>query len=102
MKNVFAYFVVFLSLYHAQAKGNNINEEPIIGKPCPQFVIKNIHYFNKSQASNKDFLGKWLVLDFWSKHCGACVASFPRINSEYKALRGQVQYIMVGRQDKEG
>jgi hypothetical protein len=53
---------------------------PEVGKPCPDFTLHNIEYYSKKEASVKDFRGKWLILDFWNKGCGACIASFPKIN----------------------
>jgi thiol-disulfide isomerase/thioredoxin len=72
---------------------------PEVGKPCPDFVLRNIH---SRQASLKDFSGKWLVLDFWNKHCGACVASFPRVSKLQQEFGEKVQFMIVGVEDREG
>ncbi|WP_217604897.1 TlpA disulfide reductase family protein [Chitinophaga sp. GbtcB8] len=90
--------VFFLLLQQAFAfKGEN----PVIGKPCPQFTLKNIKYYHKKEASLKDFKGKWLLLDFWNKNCVVCVKTFPKTNSLRKQFKDSVDFILVGRQDKE-
>jgi uncharacterized protein (TIGR03435 family) len=75
---------------------------PEIGKPCPDFVLRNIKYYSKKQATLKDFRGKWLLLDFWNKGCSSCVESFPRVNEVQKTLGDRVQVMMIGLQDPEG
>jgi thiol-disulfide isomerase/thioredoxin len=75
---------------------------PEIGKPCPDFLLRNIKYYSKKQAMLKDFRGKWLLLDFWNKNCSSCVESFPHINEIQKTLGDRVQVMMIGLQDTEG
>jgi thiol-disulfide isomerase/thioredoxin len=79
----------------------NKDDYPSIGKSCPDFILRNIRYFSERQATLKDFKGKWLVLDFWNKGCGACVASFPRVSAMQKEFGNKVQFIMVGIEDRE-
>jgi thiol-disulfide isomerase/thioredoxin len=97
-------FVLLVCLFVNQAKGqSNIEklEYPIAGKPMPPFKLKNIEYFSKKLATGDDFRGKWLILDFWSKYCGTCVASFPRMNVIQKDLGDKVQIMLVGIEDRE-
>jgi thiol-disulfide isomerase/thioredoxin len=72
---------------------------PEIGKPCPDFVLRNIKYYSKKQATLKDFRGKWLLLDFWNNGCSSCIASFPHVNEIQKTLGDRIQVIMVAIQD---
>jgi uncharacterized protein (TIGR03435 family) len=72
---------------------------PEIGKPCPDFVLRNIKYYSKRQATLKDFRGKWLLLDFWNNGCASCIASFPHVNEIQKTLGDKVQVMMVAIQD---
>ncbi|MHA4811789.1 TlpA family protein disulfide reductase [Flavitalea flava] len=83
----------------SQAQNNNPSYYPEVGKPCPEFELKNIKYYPKRKASLKDFRGKWLLLDFWNRVCGACVASFPHVNEIQKNLGERVQVMMVGIED---
>jgi len=74
---------------------------PEAGKICPDFVLKNIKYFEKRQAGLHDFKGKWLVLDFWNKTCSSCISSFPKISELQKEMGDKVQFMLVGIQDQE-
>src|ERR1700737_2636278 len=94
MKTIIVIFLLFASTTKAQTGKNQFNLE--VGKPCPNFVLHNIEYFPKTQASLKDFKGKWLVLDFWNRYCASCVNSFPKTNDMQKEFYNNVQFIYVG------
>ena len=72
---------------------------PEIGKPCTDFILKNVDYYNKKEVTFADFKGKWLVLDFWSKTCISCIQSFPEVNAMQKEFGDRVQFMLVGIQD---
>jgi thiol-disulfide isomerase/thioredoxin len=74
---------------------------PEVGKPCPNVVLRNIKYFKRKSATIGDFRGKWLVLDFWSQGCGACVASFPHYSKLAAEFGDKVQFMMVGNNDRK-
>lgn len=98
-------FLLFLFMGWIQTiRCEQMNEPtyPEIGKSCPDFILHNIRYYKQKQASLNDFLGKWLILDFWNSHCGACVASFPKVSAIQKKFMNEVQFMMVGIQDPEG
>ncbi len=69
---------------------------PVIGKPAPDIVLNDVRYYTKNIIQGRDFHGKWLVLDFWSKGCGACIASFPKMNALQAAMKDSMQLILVG------
>ena len=93
-------FMIFgISLLFGQT--SNTVVYPEVGKPCPDFMLRNITCYPKQQATLKDFFGKWLVLDFWNKGCGACVASFPKTSALQKEFNEKVQFMLVGIEDKE-
>lgn len=79
----------------AQANQDTL-QYPEIGKPLPDFMLDNVHYFIKSMAQGEDFRGKWLILDFWSKGCGACIASFPKMNKLQASLKDSMHLVLVG------
>lgn len=74
--------------------------EPIVGQPCPDFLFTTVDYFNKSSVSLKDFKGKWLVMDYWSKGCSGCIANFPNVSKEQIEFKDKVQFLMVSYADK--
>jgi thiol-disulfide isomerase/thioredoxin len=100
--NCFLSFTVGLLTYvslSAQPKKQELILE--VGKPCPDFTLLNIEYWPKKKATVKDFQGKWLVLDFWEKNCGACIGSFPYINKLQQEFGDKVQFLMVALEDQE-
>jgi thiol-disulfide isomerase/thioredoxin len=74
---------------------------PEEGKPMPAFTLRHIKYFPKAYATVDDFKGKWLLLEFWSINCGACVAGFPYVNKIQQQLGDRVQVMLVGIQDAQ-
>lgn len=93
------FFIFIVCVTHGQQKENI--QYPKIGEVCPSFILPNILYYERNQASLQDFKGKWLVLDFWNKYCHVCVASFPKVSSLQKKFGGKVQFMMVGIEDPE-
>lgn len=95
---MFKYILCCLILAAGQAIANP--DYPIVGKPCPDFTLTDVAHHAAKTISPKDFRGKWLVLDFWSKGCSACVASFPKINQYQKDLQNDVQFVLVAQNNK--
>jgi thiol-disulfide isomerase/thioredoxin len=78
-----------------------LNESQLeIGNPCPEFALKGIQYYGRTEAKLKDFTGKDLILDFFATGCSYCFASFPKLNHLKKNFEGKVEFILVGREDK--
>src|SRR6186997_2923804 len=44
-------------------KGNPL--VPVVGEAMPEFLLRNVEYYSKSEVTLDDFKGKWLMLDFW-------------------------------------
>jgi len=85
----------------SQAAEDSLNY-PRIGQPCPDLVLHDIHYFPKKEAKISDFKGKWLMLIFWNKNCGGCIAHFPSENKMQQELGDKVQVMHIGMKDPEG
>lgn len=52
-------------------------------------------------VSLADYKGKIVVLDFWIKSCGPCIASFPHLNELQKKYGiGKMQLISINTEDK--
>jgi len=97
---VFTLWLFSLCVLRTQAADSTAYPE--IGKPCPTFVLRNIEYYSRKEARLSDFRGKWLVLDFWNKECGACVASFPGTSRLQQQFGDKVQFMLVGIEDLQG
>jgi thiol-disulfide isomerase/thioredoxin len=84
------------ALLKAQTKNDSY---PEIGKPCPDFLLEKVQYYNQNKVSLADLKGKYFILDFWDKSCLACIQSFPKINRLQEQFKGKLQIILVGRDD---
>lgn len=80
----------------------NFNETKFVtGTPCPSIQFKNVEYYSRSEVATNDLKGKWLALEFWSKHCSSCVESFPTINELQKKFKDELQFILIGANDSK-
>jgi peroxiredoxin len=75
--------------------------QPEVGKPMPDFTLTNVTHYNKKQISLADLRGRWTFLDFWFTACTACIQSFPKINALQKEFKDEVQFILIGINEKE-
>jgi len=91
---IFIYFLAWTSSAFTQTE--NKIAYPVVGQTVPDFTLHQINYYHKKQASSKDFRGKWLILDFWSRGCGSCVASWPKMNKLQEEFKDSVQLVLVG------
>ena len=104
-------FVIMILFYNNMFCQNFVDKlkYPIVGEPCPDFVIRNIENFPEKEVKLKGSVrsrsliskGKWTVLDFWNKGCGSCIASFPKLNKFYMRFKPQTNFILIGLEDKE-
>lgn len=74
--------------------------QPQVGKLMPDFELHDVRYFNKKQVTLSDLKGKWVFLDFWFSGCASCIASFPEVNKFQAQYGNDIQYILVGLNDK--
>jgi len=93
-------FCLLIATASAQPASDSLNY-PRIGRPLPEFVLRHIKYFSKTQALSTDFKGKWLLLSFWNKKCAGCVASFPEENRWFHKYSDRMQFISVAIQDPQ-
>lgn len=99
MKNVF-FFSFFLFAIDNLAVAQNSLELPMVGKPMPDFSLSDVTHYSDRNLSLSDFKGKWLFLDFWFVGCTSCVKSFSKINLLQRKFKTQIQYVLVGKNDK--
>ena len=97
MKTVI-FLVLLMCFNYLAISQSKINSAiyPTLGKPMPNFILYDVDNFSKRQVSLKDFHGKWLVLDWWTKYCSYCIESFPRINTLQQKFEGKIQFVFIG------
>jgi len=76
------------ALYESKFPGKNFKnvfEKEIIGSwaNAPDFNLKDL---DNNDHHLKEYLNKWMVIDFWGTWCGPCVAELPKINAFNKEL----------------
>ncbi|HMH31697.1 MAG TPA: redoxin domain-containing protein [Puia sp.] len=89
---VLSYFV-FQSSLLAQTEAVRT---PVIGRMCPDFNLAVINHNSIANRSLKDFKGQFLILDFWTMHCGTCVRNFPHNDQLQKEFSGKLKILLVG------
>ncbi|MBO9563796.1 MAG: redoxin domain-containing protein [Niastella sp.] len=74
---------------------------PVTGEPVPAFTLSNVKYHTSKTITPTDSRGKWLILDFWSKGCVACVKSFPKVNEMQQAFKENITFVLVGNNEQQ-
>ena len=62
------------------------NQKPVIGKPAPDFQLKNL---DGQSISLSDFRGKPVLINFWASWCQPCVYEMPFIQEVFEEWSGQ-------------
>lgn len=99
INSVFRYLSIFpvFCLAIAAAQGQRMPERR---RAMPDFVFTDMSNYRKQQATLADFRGRWLILDFWSTRCTACILSFPKLNALQQRFSGAIQIVLVGKNDQ--
>lgn len=66
-------------------------------KRMPEFTLKNLMYYKRSELSNTDLLGKYTIIDFWTTGCPACISSFRKFDALRRKLGDSIQFILIGK-----
>lgn len=102
MKTTISIILLYIGLA-TQAFSLHIDsiDYPVIGKPCPDFTLSDVQYYDKPTITNEDLKGKWYMLDFWGEYCTACIKSFPKLNEIQKEFSEDFQIILIGVPSKD-
>jgi thiol-disulfide isomerase/thioredoxin len=69
---------------------------PEEGKQIMDYTFTDVMNYPDKTCKISNFRGKWLVLDFWTRWCGGCIASFPKMDAIDQQFRGKAKVLMVG------
>ncbi len=75
---------------------------PVLNEPVPDFVLENVQNYPTDRLSSADLQGKYVILDFWHRHCASCLMAFPKLNDLAKQFRDELEIINIGLEDKKG
>jgi thiol-disulfide isomerase/thioredoxin len=91
--------LIGMSLVGAVAWGQaSPNLEQFVGKPAPEYKMTDV---NGKVWTNKDFLGKVVLLDFWATWCGPCKQASPSIQKLHQNL-GKKGLVVIGAETQDG
>lgn len=75
------------------------SQELYPGQYLPYRTIHNVLNYKSNQINLKDFKGKLVIIDFWGIFCSSCLEKFNELDSLQHELNGEVQIILVNRDD---
>lgn len=70
----------------------------MIGDKIPDVEVKVFNH-EKATLNLGELRGKLVILDFYTRYCGTCIAQFPKIDSLQQQFRDDVALILVGFQN---
>ncbi len=69
-----------------------------IGSSAPEFTLPDD---NGNNVSLNNFLGKYIVLDFWGTWCGYCIMGIPRMKEYYSKYQNKIEFISIDCKDSK-
>jgi len=89
---------IFLSkISEEESKKKEIARKEMIGKPAPEFTLKDI---NENDFSLSSLRGKYVVLDFWGSWCWGCLEAFSEMKKYYAAYPSEFEIVGIAFKDK--
>lgn len=105
MRRIITFLVVFLFCFFSplfsdeEHLGEKIEDEELCACPAslgraPNFTLKDL---NGKEVKLSDFLGKGIILYFWSTTCPICVEHMDELNRMYPILKEKnIEFIAIG------
>lgn len=64
-------------------------------------VFDNVRNYPGGKAKLSDFKGKYIILDFWTRLCGSCIAAFPKMEKLQQQFKDDIQILLVTKNSEE-
>ncbi|NJI74037.1 redoxin domain-containing protein [Sphingobacterium kitahiroshimense] len=102
LTTVICFLLLLTSITQAQEK-DKYGRPPLvpgiaelkIGDQVPDILIDNIINIDKRSIRTSDYKDRLLVLDFWERSCGTCIASMPKLDSLQRVFGDQIKLLSV-------
>lgn len=98
---VWFFFIFYLTSFRPTKVKSQDKTYPEIGKPCPEFTVRNVYYYKDKQIAISSLNDKYTILDFWATSCGVCIESFPKMSEMQKRFDGKLNIILIGLEEKQ-
>ncbi|MBX2948032.1 MAG: redoxin domain-containing protein [Crocinitomicaceae bacterium] len=69
---------------------------PKIGDTLQEYIFTDLRNYKESEVKLSELRGKWLIMDFWSQNCSACLKSFPKMNDLHLKYQKDITVLMIG------
>lgn len=67
-----------------------------VGDIIPNVTLSNLHNYTASRVSLPGFQkGRYMILDFWSTWCAACIAAFPKMHKYKELFKDSLEILLV-------
>ncbi|MEJ5145360.1 TlpA family protein disulfide reductase [Sphingobacterium sp. MYb388] len=102
LTTVICFLLLLTSITQAQEK-DKYGRPPLvsgitelkIGDQVPDILIDNIINDDQRSIRTSDYKDRLLVLDFWERSCGTCIASMPKLDSLQRIFGNQIKLLSV-------
>lgn len=95
MKRIIIFLFFSISTFNINAQNSEI-KYPKVGDRFEDHVFTDMLNSGQKTIDTKEYRGKWLVLDFWSRFCGSCILSMPKMDKLSKIFMGKAKIMMIG------
>ncbi|SEN00854.1 Thiol-disulfide isomerase or thioredoxin [bacterium A37T11] len=94
LNNIHWLYTILLMLVYVPIGAQTKNVAIHIGDTIPDGQVQLLNA-GLSTATLFDYRGKWLILDFWSTYCLACIGSFPKLEHLQQQYSDQLNLLLV-------
>lgn len=91
----------FFSSYTGYSPKQSVKQKPLVevGTSMPQWVLPEYREGSTDSVSQSAFKGKKVLVEFWIKNCGYCMAAFPEMKDLQEKYGKSVDILAVNAYD---